>query len=94
MTRNFKYFFWVISSAILYSCNTANNNTPANMSPKTEGLNIDKSKLATLKDVACGMSMAKIAIHDTAVINGKIYPFCSAECKDMFKKHPENYTIN
>ncbi|PSJ72906.1 YHS domain-containing protein [Sphingobacteriales bacterium UPWRP_1] len=48
--------------------------------------------LAVAKDVVCGMSLETIA--DTAMVNGKAYPFCSADCKKAFREHPEKYVVN
>jgi len=58
------------------------------------GVEVDASKLATMKDVVCGMSMANVAITDTAVHNGKVYPFCAKACKEMFQKDKAKYVIN
>ncbi len=47
-------------------------------------------EFASKKDVACGM-MLSAGITDTAHYNGKIYGFCSAECKADFLKTPEAF---
>lgn len=57
-----------------------------------KGIDVPKEMLAVAKDVVCGMSLETIA--DTAMVNGKAYPFCSADCKNKFKEHPEKYVIN
>lgn len=35
-----------------------------------------------------------IAIADTAVVDGKVYPFCAAECKKTFLADVNKYKIN
>ncbi len=43
---------------------------------------------ASKKDLNCGMPLSA-GIEDTAHYKGKIYGFCSKECKDAFLKNPE-----
>lgn len=57
-----------------------------------KGIEVPKELLAVAKDVVCGMSLETIA--DTAMVNGKAYPFCSVDCKKEFKAHPEKYVVN
>lgn len=47
--------------------------------------NID---FASTRDLGCGMPLSA-GIEDTAHYKGKIYGFCSAECKEDFLKDPE-----
>jgi YHS domain-containing protein len=39
------------------------------------------------KDPSCGMPLTA-GIEDTAHFNGKVYGFCSDECKQIFLKNP------
>lgn len=59
---------------------SANNATP---------VNIKLSELATTKDLNCGMDLQQGSIADTCTYQGKIYGFCSAECKAEFLKDPQ-----
>jgi len=43
---------------------------------------------ASKKDLNCGMPLVA-GVEDTAHYKGKIYGFCSKECKDGFLKNPE-----
>ncbi|MEO8821830.1 MAG: YHS domain-containing protein [Ginsengibacter sp.] len=43
---------------------------------------------ASKKDLNCGMPLAA-GLEDTAHYKGKIYGFCSKECKDDFLKNPD-----
>ncbi len=47
-------------------------------------------KFDNTKDFYCGMPLTA-GVGDTAHYNGKVYGFCSAGCKDEFKKHPASY---
>lgn len=42
------------------------------------------------KDPACGMPL-KAGLEDTTRYNGKLYGFCSKECKAAFLKEPATY---
>ena len=43
------------------------------------------------KDPSCGMPL-KAGLEDTTTYKGKLYGFCSKECKDAFLKDPAGYT--
>lgn len=47
-------------------------------------------KFASPKDLVCGMPVAA-GVSDTANYKGKIYGFCSTQCKEEFKKNPAAY---
>lgn len=57
--------------------------------PKT--IEIKVSDLATNKDFVCGMEVSDGGIADTASYEGKLYGFCSSECKDEFVKNPASF---
>ena len=59
------------------------------MATESKPLNIKLSDLATPKDLNCEMKLEEGAIADTATYQGKIYGFCSSECKAEFLKNPE-----
>lgn len=46
-------------------------------------------KLSMNKDLVCGMPVS--VVEDTVHFNGKVYGFCSADCKSAFVKRPELY---
>ena len=50
----------------------------------------DGVAFASKKDVACGMLLTA-GVTDTAHYKGKIYGFCSPECKTDFLKTPEAF---
>jgi YHS domain-containing protein len=43
------------------------------------------------KDPACGMPLTA-ELEDTTRYKGKLYGFCSKECKEEFLKDPEGYS--
>jgi YHS domain-containing protein len=59
----------------------------ANSSTKS---NASKIKFANAVDPICNMP-TESDMKDTAVYKNKTYGFCSAYCKDEFKKNPEKY---
>lgn len=81
MNNIFKSF--ALASLLITACHAGNNEskheqTPAEKSePKFAGV-----QFASLKDTSCGMTLGDIA--DTVMMDGKVYGFCSAECKGEF----------
>jgi YHS domain-containing protein len=51
---------------------------------------VAKPVLATNRDLACGMSVTA-DVTDTAHYKGKVYGFCSPDCKKGFQSDPETY---
>ena len=47
-------------------------------------------KFDSLKDLSCGMPLTA-GVEDTVHYKGKLYGFCSKECKDAFLKDPASY---
>lgn len=45
------------------------------------------------KDPSCGMPIIA-GIEDTVHYNGKVYGFCSDECKQIFLKDPKSVAKN
>ena len=45
------------------------------------------------KDPNCGMPVTA-GIEDTVHYNGKVYGFCSDQCRDAFLKNPEELAKN
>ncbi|GAA5093304.1 hypothetical protein GCM10023210_23610 [Chryseobacterium ginsengisoli] len=52
--------------------------------------NTKKVKFANVEDPICHMP-TESDMKDTAVYKNKTYGFCSAYCRDEFKKDPEKY---
>jgi len=66
---------------------TIQQDTVANakpIAPKFTAAMVDNKK-----DLSCGMPVSA-GIGDTAHYKGKVYGFCSKECKDAFLKNPDS----
>ena len=50
-------------------------------------------KFENKKDFICGMPLAA-SVADTAQYKGKVFGFCSANCKHEFKKNPDSYVTS
>ncbi len=99
------FIFTVISVLVVFlsACNNSGKQPSSEAKQETMGggesknqtaIVVEPQNLATTNDVVCGMSMKTTAISDTAVVNGKVYPFCSAECKKSFMADMGKYKIN
>ena len=49
-------------------------------------------KFDNTKDLVCGMPVSS-GMTDTAHYNGKVFGFCSTECKNEFLKSPKGYLV-
>ena len=49
-------------------------------------------KAEAVKDPVCGMEVSDIKKASSEEYKGKVYYFCSKECKKTFKKNPAPYT--
>ncbi|HSN09487.1 MAG TPA: YHS domain-containing protein [Hanamia sp.] len=88
----------VLLSLILAACANHSNKEKAVTKAKTEEqMTMPKNKypgveFAVNKDLSCGMPLSA-GVEDTAHYNGKIYGFCSTECKDSFLLDPQKYLV-
>jgi YHS domain-containing protein len=81
---------------ILFSCNQKPN-------PETTSVKVNRSDsvrkkftadmVNNKKDPSCGMPVTA-GIEDTVHYNGKVYGFCSDECKQIFLKDPNTLAKN
>lgn len=85
----------VFCAIILAACNNkAEKPAETKMAdtPK-KGIDIKVAALASNKDLVCGMPVEEGSIGDTTTLDGKIYAFCSSECKAEFLKNPQSYLV-
>ena len=88
--------FIAFSLIALTACNSKNsesNQTTAKQSLVEDSIAAVVSVFDTIqvdnkKDPSCGMPV-KGNISDTTLYEGKLYGFCSAECKQDFLKNPK-----
>jgi len=88
----------LLISLLFTACSHSSNNEKAitkakaaeqkeQAAPKNRYTGVD---FAVNKDLSCGMPLSA-GVEDTAHYNGKVYGFCSTECKETFLKDPEKY---
>ncbi|HXB28566.1 MAG TPA: YHS domain-containing protein [Puia sp.] len=81
---------------IYISCNQKPN--PVTISVEGQKSDSAKKKFTAAmvnnkKDPSCGMPLTA-GIEDTVHYNGKVYGFCSDECKQIFLKDPKTLAKN
>jgi YHS domain-containing protein len=64
---------------------SAGSHAAMGVDPSLKALHFDYGK-----DPACGMPL-HAGLLDSTVYKGKLYGFCSKECKDAFLKDPASY---
>ncbi|MFL5745627.1 MAG: YHS domain-containing protein [Niastella sp.] len=87
--------FALLLVTVLLACNNSNHpkavetthKDPTMATPKKP---FDGVEFASKMDLACGMLLTA-GIQDTAHYKGKVYGFCSKECKSDFLKTPEAF---
>jgi YHS domain-containing protein len=75
------------------SCNQQAQQTAAAKDTTTSAVHKPDLKgltYAVQKDPACGMPL-RAGLEDTVHYKGKLYGFCSKECKAAFLKDPDSY---
>jgi YHS domain-containing protein len=88
------YFFFLLTVGA--SCNSSQKQPPVspafnNAAPGADSAKV-KYTLAMVdnkKDPSCGMPLTA-GIGDTVHYNGKVYGFCSDECKQIFLKNADS----
>jgi YHS domain-containing protein len=88
-------FIVILIAAAAFGCNQPKATEPekkmeTTMAPAkdTAANALAKLEYASKKDLSCGMPISA-GLSDTATYKGKLYGFCSAECKADFLKDPE-----
>ena len=85
------FYSVLVASLALGACNHKADAPKAEekMSSDAKMVDIKVSQLASNKDLNCDMPLSDDGIADTANYQGKIYGFCSAECKADFLATPD-----
>ena len=89
-------FYGVLAiSLALGACNqkAAAPKADDKMATDSKTVKIKLSELASNKDPNCEMTVEEGSIADTATYQGKIYGFCSSECKEDFLKDPKSHLV-
>jgi len=92
-----RYYSVIIAAALLLqACNSNKAKQPESTTDTsmkaatTPAKDFSKLDFANKKDIVCHMPLTA-SIGDTATYQGKLYGFCSAECKAEFTKDPAGY---
>ena len=67
--------------------------SPAMSTVVNAAANLKKLKFDYPKDPACGASL-EAGLEDSTEYKGKLYGFCSKECKEKFLNSPETFLAN
>jgi YHS domain-containing protein len=82
-----------LSIAIALALSSCNQKSAApkmeEKAAETKMVNIKLDQLASKTDFNCNMTLEEGSIADTASYEGKVYGFCSSECKAEFMKDPK-----
>lgn len=88
--------FICLLATVLFACKNSND-TKAVATSHTDSITVAGPQqpfkgveFASKMDLACGMLLSA-GIQDTAHYKGKVYGFCSKECKDDFLKTPDAF---
>ncbi|MCU7617872.1 YHS domain-containing protein [Chryseobacterium sp. PBS4-4] len=84
------FILTVFLSVSMVSCNQDAPKVKHKKSMNSSGKNLTNIKVVNKVDPICKMETAGFT-KDTTVYKNKVYGFCSAYCKDEFKKDPEKY---
>lgn len=91
-----RYHLITLSLTVLFACKNRQEakaiDTPKKDSTTTTtaGQNFTGINFASKMDLACGMLLTA-GIKDTAHYKGKVYGFCSEDCKKEFLQTPEAF---
>jgi YHS domain-containing protein len=88
---------------VLFACNSQQQDGPGHVhilpdttTTMTPAANAEKLyagvKFDNKYDLSCGMPLTA-GVADTAHYKGKVYGFCSAECKEDFKKNADSLVL-
>jgi YHS domain-containing protein len=85
----------IIISAMIFSCNQKPPAITTTQPATTDTLKprFTKAMVDNKKDPSCGMPLTA-DIEDTVHYMGKVYGFCSDECKQAFLKNPGEVAKN
>jgi len=85
-----KIILATLLSISIISCTQETPKVKHKKSMNSSDKNLTNIKVVNAEDPICHMKTAEY-LKDTANFKNKTYGFCSAYCKEEFKKNPEKY---
>lgn len=89
-----KIYGLLILAISLFSCQSSPDSSKhkdhSHGDAATTSKTIAPELVANENDLVCNMSL-KSGIKDTAQFEGKTYGFCSEQCREDFKKNPQQF---
>ncbi len=88
------YLSVIIMLLLVTGCNQKPGTTEKPADTKVadqKTISIKLAEFASPKDLYCGMPLEEGSIADTTMYDGKLYGFCSTECKTEFLKDPQGH---
>lgn len=79
-----------LSIIVLSSIISCNSNEKDNVMPNNDKEVLSNVKVINKLDPVCQMPTSK-HLKDTLTYDGKLYGFCSSNCKEEFKANPKNF---
>lgn len=79
----------ILSLIVLSSVISCTSKEKENSMPATGG-SLSNVKVVNELDPVCEMPISK-HLKDTLTYDGKLYGFCSSNCKEEFKANPKNF---
>ena len=86
----YKIILATLLSISIISCAKETPKVKHKKSMNSSDKNLKNIKVVNAEDPICHMKTAEY-LKDTANFKNKTYGFCSAYCKEEFKKNPEKY---
>jgi len=82
----------LVIAVFTFGCSQSNTSSDSKPPVEEKKINVSVSQLATNTDLSCGMKFSSDGqIGDTMTYNGKLYGFCSKECRDNFAADPSKF---
>lgn len=86
------YIIIILLAASTIAC-SQETHTVKHVHKASQKMNLTGMAVVNAEDPICQMKTADF-LKDTANYKGKVYGFCSENCKNKFKKNPEKHTQN
>ena len=90
-----KTILFLATMLLVFGCSQqtkTDSTTPSQTTETKKPVISSLSQLAASTDLNCGMKFTSAEdVKDTMTYNGKLYGFCSKECKESFAADPKKF---